>query len=178
MAAVGGAAAAVIVGVAALAGTFSGPSGHQGPAGQLPGATQPITDSSSTRATTPVLDEGGASTVPTPKPSATAASPSALCRQYMEFLTHPGSSANRQAENAVFQQLSMLAGGPLRIGVYCATQFGRVPSGSGPGHQGGLGNYGGVGSPLPGMPPGRSGFGLPAMRRLGRAGTGSAFGGR
>ena len=141
MALAGSAAAAVIIGAAALAGAFSGPGGHQGPAGQGSSA-QAAADTSNGHATSPVL-EGGGRSVPPARPTRrpgtaqpTAASPQELCRQYMSFLTHPRPPANWPAENAAIQQLSRLAGGPLRINAYCAERLGAAGSGPRPGPPG------------------------------------------
>ena len=170
----GSAAAAVIVGVAVLAGTFSGHGGQQGPA--RASATQPMTDASSARATTPVLDEGGASKVPTPRPTPRpstqqpAGSPYALCQQYMEFVTHPGPPASWPGEFAVMQQLSRMAGGRLPVNVYCA-QLGVAGPAFDPVNQGG------PRSRVSGNLPGRGRLSAPGMPRLSRAGVVSHFGG-
>jgi hypothetical protein len=147
MTAVGGAAAAVIVCVAALAGAFSGPAGQQARSGH-PSSTQ-STSTSSKRPTSSVL--GTATAHPTPRPSGSgqASSPEALCHQYMEFFTHP---ASRSTETTVVKQLSDLAGGWMRITGYCAKQLGAedFPGGSGApdsGHQSGHGGHGDSGGP-------------------------------
>ncbi len=157
-----GAAAAVIVCVAALAGAFSGPGGQQARPGHQ-SSPQPAS-ASSKRPTSSVL--GAATTHPVPGPSGSgqAASPAALCRQYMEFFTHPGSPANWSAENAVVRQLSGLAGGWGRIMGYCAGQSGAGTSWSKPDF------HGGPGAPVPGSQPDRGGRGEPGLPGLSRAG--------
>jgi hypothetical protein len=176
MAVVGSAAAAVIIGAAALAGAFSGPGGHQGPAG--PSSAQAAADTSNGHATSPVL-EGGGHSVPPARPThrpdtsqPTAASPQELCRQYVNFRMHPGPPANWPAENATIQRLSSLAGGPLRINGYCAERLGAAGPGPGPDHQGG------AEAPGSGSQPGPGRFAEPATQNLSRAGAGAPFGGR
>jgi hypothetical protein len=161
-----GAAAVVIVGAVALAGSFSGPGGRQGQAGQRPSAAPSATGATSVSPKSQV--DGRASTAPTPSP-APRPQPAALCRQYMEFFTHPESAANRQAETAVVQQLRTLAGGLPQITGYCFRQLGMA----GPG-----GYQGGAGAPGSGNQPGGDRFGEPVMPRLSRSGAGSHFGGR
>jgi hypothetical protein len=156
MAAACGAAGAVIICVAALAGAFSGPGGQQGRSGPRPSPQS--SSASSQRATSSVL--GTATARPTPRPS--AVSPEALCRQFMDFFTHPEPSA----EKAVVQQLGKLAGGQLRIMGYCARQFGGEPA-----HGYNTGFHGGAGDPAAGNPPGGGGFGKPGTPRFGRAGS-------
>ena len=165
-----GAAAAVIVCVAALAGAFSGPAGQQARPGHQ-SSPQPAS-ASSKRPTSSVL--GAATTHPVPGPSGSgqAASPAALCRQYMEFFTHPGSPANWSAENAVVRQLSGLAGGWGRIMGYCAGQFGAGTSWSKPDF------HGGPGAPVPGSQPDRDGRGEPGLPGLSRAGPAHPCGAR
>jgi len=153
-----GAAAAAIICVAALAGAFSGPGGQQGRSGQRP--SPQASGTGGHRVTSSVL--GTATARPTPSPS--AVSPEALCRQYMDFFTHPESPASWTAEKAVVQQLSGLAGGWPRIIGYCAGQFGAVAHGSNPGFQGG------ARAPGAGYPQGRGGLGGAGAPRLGRAG--------
>jgi hypothetical protein len=178
----GSAAAAVVIGAAALAGAFSGPGGQQGSAGYRATA-QAAADTSSGHATSPVLEGGGSSVsaarpthrADTPQPAAgygTAGSPQELCRQYVNFFTHPKQSANWSAENAVIQQLSKLAGGPMRINGYCARQFQATGPGTDPNRQGGAGAPGSAPQPGPGR------FAEPAMPGAGRAGAGAPFSGR
>jgi hypothetical protein len=162
MAAASGAAAAVIVCVAALAGAFSGPPGPQARPG--PQSSPQAASTSSKRPTSSVLGTATAHPTPRPSGSAQAASPAALCRQYMGFFTHPESPADWSAQNAVVKQLSGLAGGRTRIMGYCARQTGARTSWPNPGF------HGGPGAPVPGNQPGRDGGGEPAMPRLGRAG--------
>jgi hypothetical protein len=142
MAVAGSAAAAVIIGVAALAGAFSALGGHQGTAGPRT-ATQAAAGTNGGHATSPVLEGGGSSVASarptrragTPQPAAgygAADSPEALCRQYMSNYTQPGQSVN-------WQQLSRLAGGPSRIHDFCVRQLGAAGPGADPDHQGGSG---------------------------------------
>ena len=154
MAAACGAAAAVIIGVAALAGAFSGPSGQPGQSGQH--QTSQASGTSSHRATSSVL--GTATAPPTPRPSAT--SPATLCNQYMDFLKHPGQHANRTAEeDAVVQQLTKLANGKMRIFGYCIRQLGM-----GEWHGYDTRFPGGEGDPGGGDPSGRGGSGEPGAK--------------
>jgi hypothetical protein len=153
MAAVGGAAAAVIVGVAALAGAFSGPGGRPGQSGVKPPSQS--SGVSSQRASSSVL--GTATARPTPRPS--AASPEALCRQLTDDFMHP-TPESRAAENTLVQQLSKLAGGQLHIIGYCARQSGAGAHGYDPGV------HGGAGGPAAGNQPGGGGFGQQGRRGL------------
>jgi len=146
MTAVCGAAAAVIVCVAALAGAFSGPAGQQARPGH-PSSPQP-TSTSSKRPTSSVLGTATAHPAPRPSPSGRAASPEALCHEYMQFFTHPES---RSTEDAVVKQLSGLAGGWTHIMGYCAKQLGAE------------GFPGGAGAPDSGHQPGHGGRSEPAM---------------
>jgi hypothetical protein len=156
-------AAVVIVGAVALAGSFSGPGGRQGHAGQGLSAAPSATDATSVSPKSQV--DGRASPAPRPQPAA-------LCRQYMDFFTHPESAANRQAETAIVRQLRTLAGGLPQITGYCFRQLGMA----GPGPDGGY--QGGAGAPGSGNQQGRDRFGEPVMPRLSRSGAGSHFGGR
>jgi hypothetical protein len=151
-----GAAAAVIICVAALAGAFSGPGGQQGRSGLRPSPQS--SSASSQRATSSVL--GTATARPKPRPS--AVSPEALCRQFMDYFMHP----DPPAENAVVQQLGKLAGGQLRIIGYCARQVGGAAA-----HGHSTGFQGGAGDPAAGNQPGEGGFGEPGPPRFGRAGS-------
>jgi hypothetical protein len=160
MAAASGAAAAVIIGVAALAGVFSGPGGHQGPSGFHP-STQ--SSSASHRATSSVL--GTATARPTPRPS--AVSPQVLCRQAMDFM-HPYQPGSQAAENAVLQQLRKLAGGEAGIIGYCARQLGMDRA-----HGDKADFQGGAGDPAAGNQPGGGGFGDHETPRSGREGPGA-----
>lgn len=107
------AAAVVVVGVAALTGTFSGSGGLSGRSGSSPSAS-----SASSRATAPPLNgvEGSATRAPTHSASPTAAKqPSELCREYWA----PEYPLSQQDHNALFQQLSDLAGGQGNVYPYC-----------------------------------------------------------
>ena len=135
MSAACGVAAAVIVGVMALAGTFSGPGGQQGRTGQRPSVQ--ATGTSSKHPTSSLL--GTATARPTPRPSGSsqAASPETLCHQYMEFLFMRPVPAAGSPESSVYQQLSRLAGdGPMRIAFYCAGLSRQSEPGSSPGGRG------------------------------------------
>lgn len=166
------AAAAVIVGVAALAGAFSGPGGRPWPAGPHSSATAPVAEPSG-RPTSPVL-EGGAAREPTVRPTPTpsgqpagagagaAPAPEELCVQYFASGEAPGYS--------VIQQLTELAGGAWNISHYCDEQLGiaqPAPPGPNPGDPGnpggGFGHPPGRGGSGPG--PGHHGFGLPGGGR-------------
>jgi hypothetical protein len=160
MAAASGAAAAVIIGVAALAGAFSGPSGEPGRSG-VPQISQ-SSGASSQRASSSVL--GTATARPAPRPSAT--SPQALCHQFMDYFMHP--PASRSGEDAVLQQLSKLARGQPRIIGYCARQLGMDRA-----HGDKAGFQGGAGDPAAGNQPGAGGSGDHHPSRFGR--PGSAF---
>jgi hypothetical protein len=151
-----GGAAAVIIGVAALAGAFSGPGGQPGRPG-LP-LSAPSSSASSQRATTSVL--GTATAPPTPRP--TPANPKALCQQFMGYFMHP--PANRSTEDAVVQQLSKLADGRQRVIYYCVKELGLDST-----HRHDPGLPGGAGDPAAGDQPGKGGFGEPGAR------AGSAF---
>jgi hypothetical protein len=152
-----GAAAAVIVFVAGLAGAFSGPGGQQAGPGHQPSVQ--ASGTSSKHPTSSVL--GTATAHPVPRPS--TVNPEALCRQYMEFFTRPESSSDWSAEKARGEQLSSLAGGRMRIMGYCARHSGTGASGGSQGYQGG------AGGPGSGSQPGRGGHGEPVIPRLGRA---------
>jgi hypothetical protein len=155
----GAAAAAVIVGGIALAGTFSGAAGHPRQAGRTAGATSPAPESG--RANSNGL-EGNASKEPTPRPTAsqsTAGGPDAeseakaLCRQYLGFIMHHESRSDWAAEGGTYDQLSNLAGGSWRIVGYCVDlEHPWAMSPKGPGSY-----YTGPGVP----PPGDSQFGAP-----------------
>lgn len=125
----GAAAAAVIVGGIALAGTFSGAGGHPGQAGRSAGATSPAPESG--RSNSNGL-EGTASKEPTPRPtpshsagqstaggSGTESEARALCDQYLGFITHHESRSDWVAEGDTYHQLSNLAGGSWHIVGYC-----------------------------------------------------------
>jgi hypothetical protein len=158
----GAAAAAVIVGGIALAGTFSGAGGHPGQLGRSAGATSPAPESG--RSNSNGL-EGTATKEPTPRPtpshsagqqtaggSGAESEAKALCRQYLAFIMRP-SRSGWAAESDNARQLSNLAGGSWRIVGYCVgleqpwamTQKGPGSYSTGPG--------------LP--PPGDSQFGAP-----------------
>jgi hypothetical protein len=159
MAAACGAAAAVIIGVAALAGAFSGPSGQQGRSGSR--AVPPSSSASSHRATSSVL--GTATARPTPRPS--TVSPQALCHQFMDYFMHPYQPTSRSGEDAVVQQLSKLAGGQPGIIGYCAGQLGMDRA---HGDKGGF--QGGAGDPAAGKQRGEGGAGE-RDTRSGQAGS-------
>jgi hypothetical protein len=125
----GVAAAAVIAGGIALAGTFSGAGGHPGQLGRGSSATSPTPESG--RSNSNGL-EGTATKEPTPRPtpshsasqptgsgSGTESEARALCRQYLTFITRPESRSDRTAEGGTYDQLSNLAGGSWRIVGYC-----------------------------------------------------------
>jgi hypothetical protein len=131
MAAASGAAAAVIIGVVALAGAFSGPGGQQGPSALR--SSPAASDTSSHRPTSSVL--GTATARPTPQ--ASTDSPQSLCHQYFDFFTHPEQPANRPEEKTVIQELGQLAGGERQIYGYCARVLGAGARGYNPGFQGG-----------------------------------------
>jgi hypothetical protein len=151
MAAASGGAAAVIIGVAALAGAFSGPGGQPGQSELRP--SLPPSSASSQRATTSVL--GTATAPPAPRPS--PVNPDALCHQFMDSFIHP--PANRSTEDAVVQQLSKLAGGRLPVIDYCVRELGLDSA-----HGHGTGLPGGSGHPAAGDQPGKGGFGEPGAR--------------
>jgi hypothetical protein len=156
MAAASGAAAAVIICVAALAGAFSGPGGQPGRSGLRPSPQS--SSASSQRATSSVL--GTATARPTPRPS--AVSPEALCRKYMDYFMHPEPPTSRPGEDAVVQQLGKLAGGKLQIIGYCARQLG-----VGAAHRYNTDFRGGAGDPAAGNQPGEGGFGGHGTPRFG-----------
>jgi hypothetical protein len=121
----GAAAAAVIVGGIALAGTFSGVGGHPGQAGRSAGATSPAPESG--RSNSNGL-EGTASKEPTPRPTASQSTAGgsgaeseakALCSQYLGFIMDHESRSDWAAEGDTYHQLSKLAGGSWRIVGYC-----------------------------------------------------------
>jgi hypothetical protein len=161
MAAACGGAAAVIIGVAALAGAFSGPGGQPGRSGLR--ASSPSSTASSKRATSSVLGTATARPTP-PPPRPSAVSPEALCHQFMDYFMHLEPPASRTKEDTVVQQLSTLAGGRLQVIGYCARQLGMD---SAHGHD--PGQPGGAGDPAAGDHPGKGGFGEPGAR------AGSAF---
>lgn len=165
MTAVGGAAAAVIVCLVALAGAFSGPGGQQGRPGQRPSAQ--ATGTGSKHPASSVLNTGTAR----PLPSPSAVSPKELCSQYTEFFTHPEPPAKWSAERSVLEQLSSLAGGWQRIAGYCG-QFSAGSSGSSTDF------HSGAADPGSGRPSGRGESGEHATPRVGRAEVGGHFGGR
>ena len=157
MAAACGAAAAVIIGVAALAGAFSGPGGAQGRSGLRP--SPQLSSASSHRVTSSVL--GTATARPTPPPS--PVSPQVLCRQAMDDFMHRYQSENQAAENAVLQQLSKLAGGEPGIIGYCARQLGMDRA-----HGDKADFQGREGDPAAGNQPGGGGFGDHGTPRFGQ----------
>jgi hypothetical protein len=143
-----GVAVVLVVGGIALAGTFSG-GGQQKQPGLGSGGT-----SAAPQTTHPGSNgvEGTASTEPTtPAPSASTArqssgssdstsGPSALCRQYLEFIARPESHSDWAEESDNFQQLSHLAGGPWHITGYCmALQPWSMTAKGAESHLGGLG---------------------------------------
>jgi hypothetical protein len=163
-----GAAAVVIVGVVALAGSFSGGGGQHGRAGQPLSAAPSVTDATSIPPKSQV--DGRASTAPTPR-TAPSPQPVALCRQYMDFFTHREPAANWAKEAAVVQQLRTLAGGLPQITGYCFRQLGMAGAGSGQGH------LGGAGAPGPANQPGRGRFAEPGIPRLSQSRAASHSGG-
>jgi hypothetical protein len=162
MAAACGGAAAVIIGVAALAGAFSGPGGQPGRSGLR--ASSPSSTASSKRAISSVLGTATARpTPPTPPPPPlprpSAVSPEALCHQFMDYFMHPEPPGNRSAEDTALQQLSTLAGGRLQVIGYCARQLGLNAA-----HGYDTGQPGGAGDPAAGDHHGLGGFGEPGTR--------------
>lgn len=196
-------AAAVVVGVAALAGTFSGAAGHQEPSGRDTSAAHATAESSGIGPGSQAV-EGGANKEPTPHPtpkasatgqpatgsgaqprSGPASTPTALCQQYLAFFAHPEPPASWQAESPDLQQLTKLAGSPQNILGYCyqlGHQLPAVPAAP-------AAHPGGPGFPGSSDPQGRSGpggygggFGAGQHRGgdpgRGSKGHGSPFGGR
>ncbi len=149
----GGGAAAVIIGVAALAGAFSGPGEQPGRSGLRP--SLPSSSASSQRATTSVL--GTATARPTPRPS--PVNPEALCHQFIDSFMRPEPPGDRSTEDAVVQQLSELAGGRLQVTEYCARELGMDSA-----HRHDPRLPGGAGDPAAGGQPGKGGFGGPGAR--------------
>ncbi|MGH3248897.1 MAG: hypothetical protein ACRDOI_22215 [Trebonia sp.] len=172
---VGAAAAVVMVGGIALAGTFSGAGRHQGPSERSTGAAASSTPKSGgSHAGANGLEGTGATKEPTARstPSASASGqsaagpgpdsgPGALCHQYLAFVMRPGSSADVAAEWDNYRQLSQLAGGSGKIGYYClglqpwsmtsdAPRFyggpGSPPAGESQGSQGSQGSQNSQGS--------------------------------
>ena len=157
----GAAAAAVIVGGIALAGTFSGAGGHPGQLGRSPGATSATPESSHSRSNG--LEGTATKTkepTPHPTPSQSTAGGSgaeseakALCNQYLGFIMRHESRSDWAAEGDTYDQLSNLAGGSWRIVGYCVDlEHPWAMSPKGPGSY-----YTGPGVP----PPGDSQFGAP-----------------
>ena len=128
--AAGTGAVALIVGVAALAGAFSGSGGQGGQAENSASANPSASASGSPRPQ--VLGEGASKepiTNPTPSAngahsagssSSAGAERNELCRQYFEFFIHPFAPGSRSSEDAIFKELSELAGSPAGIFGYCA----------------------------------------------------------
>jgi hypothetical protein len=177
--AVGGVAAVVIVGGSALAGVFSGGIGHPGLLGGSSGAASAAPQTSPAGSNEV---EGTASTEPTASPTTSnsagqqssgganaAPGPSELCRQYLDFFTHPGSSAGAAAGSANFQQLSNLAGGARHILGYCMELQ--------PWAQQGSESFpGGLGFPPAGPGDSQDAGGSPGQDRLGQQDAGSPNG--
>jgi hypothetical protein len=189
----GAAAAAVIVGGIALAGTFSGAGGHPGQLGRSSGATSATPESSHSRSNG--LEGTATKTkepTPHPTPSHSAGQQTAsgsgaeseartLCQQYLAFIMHP-SRSGWAAESDNARQLSDLAGGPFRIVGYCVgleRPWAMTPKGPG--------SYSaGPGIPPPGDSPGFGGpQGPQGQSRLkeqdvgnGTVGSSSGFGGQ
>jgi hypothetical protein len=130
--AAGVAAAVVIVGGAALAGVFSGGSGHPGLAGPTTSSATSSAPQTSQAGSNGV--EGSATKDPTATatPSHSASQPSTsgpdngpgaseLCRHYLKFVTSqdPGSDWAANTSSANFQRLSDMAGGPWHVLGYC-----------------------------------------------------------
>ena len=147
MAAACGAAAAVIVGVAALAGAFSGPSGQQGRSG--PRSSPQSSSTSSQRATSSVL--GTATARPTPRPSGPVGEPGSAVPSVHGLLHAPEPPANRSAENAVVQQLEQA--GRRAVADHRLLRQAAWRRGAGNGFQGGAGD------PGAGNQPGEGGHG-------------------
>jgi hypothetical protein len=140
MALLGSAAAVVAIGAAALAGTFSGAAGHGGQSANPSAAQLSTRPSASPTGTQVVLGNGLATTDPTssatPKASAApgataghgaAPRPADLCRQYFELFTHhsysDGTRGDRTKEKELFDELSGLAGSPMKVFGYCVQQL-------------------------------------------------------
>jgi hypothetical protein len=162
----GAAAAAVIVGGIALAGTFSGAGGHPGQLGRSSGGTSATRESSHSNSNGL---EGTATKEPTPHPtpshsagqqtasgSGAESEARALCRQYLAFIRRP-SQSGWAAESGNARQLSKLADGSWRIVGYCVgleRPWALTPKGPG--------SYStGPGLPPPGDSEGSAGFGGP-----------------
>ena len=139
MALVGSAAAAVAIGIAALAGTFSGSAVHGGQsAGSSAARQSPQARTSASGTHQSVLGRGQPTRDPAPSVTPTAlATPGAppshgvsprygqLCLQFFED-AFPSSPANREKEKQVFDELSQIVGSksPRKIADYCAQQVG------------------------------------------------------
>ena len=164
------AAACVVAVVCALASS----GGSSGQPGRTALATHPSSPVGGARQ--PVL-EGGATPARTPSPAATAAAssraaagtaqPSALelCQQWASSFQHALRSGDWSAERSLEKQLSPLAGGAMRVPLYCDAQFSHSPWSSEPAVP-----QLGPGGPAPG------GWGSGARGEMGaeRAGAGSA----
>jgi hypothetical protein len=123
----GAAAAALIVVATAVTGALTGSIGELTSFGR-----QPASESASARATgqSPgserVLVTGAArDRIPAPKPTVSVPpaprptpDPASLCRQYVGDFEHPGQVAGA-AFSALYEQLSKLAGGSLKVPGYC-----------------------------------------------------------
>jgi len=126
--AAGGAAAIVIAGGIALAGGFSG-GGQPGLAARnaaassaAPSKSHPAlggVEGSGTKAATVSPTPSGSNRQQSSSGSNPNSGPTALCRQYLDFIAHPGSRSDGAAESADLQQLSGLAGGEWRVVGYC-----------------------------------------------------------
>jgi hypothetical protein len=142
MAVLGSAAAVAAVGVAALAGTFSGSAVHQGPPGSTPAVAQPSTaPGGSVTGSAGVL--GTATAVPTvrakPKSSAgpggtQSSTPTsrALCQELFAFHV-PLSQADKAKAREVFNELSEQAGSPAKVFRYCLGKLDPHPWSATPG---------------------------------------------
>jgi hypothetical protein len=139
MALVGSAAAAVAIGVASLAGTFSGSAVHGGQSANSSAARQsPQAGTSASGTHQSVLGRGQPTKDPTssttPTASATPGAPpsrgvsprhSELCREFFED-AFPSSPANQAKEKEVYDELSQIVGSksPRKIAGYCVQQVG------------------------------------------------------
>jgi hypothetical protein len=196
MAVLGSAAAAVAIGVAALAGAFSGSAGQQGHPGSTSAVRMSTAGGGSVSAAPGVLGHATKDPTPsatpkasatpgeTPSPKAASSRGSALCREYFRFDRRPDSATRK----TIFHQLSQLAGTDSFLGVfhYCTEQqdqhlFTMPPEptssdGSWPWFPGGgQGSSGDNGGPDTGAGPGQAGPGQASYGPggSGRAGNGS-----
>jgi hypothetical protein len=172
----------LVVGGIALAGTFSG-GGHQeqpglgsGGASAAPQTTHPGSNGvEGTASTEPTTAAPSNSTTKQPSGgSGSTSGPSALCRQYLEFIARPESHSDWAAESDNFQQLSDLAGGPWHITGYCTALQPWSMTG-----KGAESRLGGLGFPPPGSQDQASGVGSTgdkASQHDGNTGNGASGG--